>query len=69
MSKKPQNMRGKHDETYQRLKRLATDDNYEEFWEAIREYESERFRETVKIVDVTLLFGLVTYGCYYFFLK
>ena len=69
MSRKLQNVRGKHDETYQELKRLALDDNYEGFWNAIHNYENERLKGTGKVIVVALLFGLLIYGCFYIFLK
>jgi hypothetical protein len=63
------NVRGKHDETYQKLRRQAADDDYEGVWNTIHEYEHERFKETARIIAVAVLFGLLMYGCYYIFLK
>jgi hypothetical protein len=45
-------VRGKHDETYRRLSSLALEDDYEGFWQAIHDYERERFKETAKIIAV-----------------
>jgi hypothetical protein len=69
MSRKPQSVRGKYDETYQELRRRALDDDYEGFWNVIHDYEHKRFKETAKVVVVAMLFGLFMYGCYYIFLK
>jgi len=69
MSRKPQNIRGKYDDTYQELKRRALADDYEGFWNVIHDYEHERLKETGKIIVVAVLFGLLMYGCFYIFLK
>jgi hypothetical protein len=65
MSSKPQNARAKHDETYQKVKRLVAEDNYEGFWEAIHEYENERLKDVGKVAVAAVLFGLIIYGCYH----
>ena len=41
-------VRGKHDETYQKLRRLALEDDYEGFWQVIHDYENERSKDTFK---------------------
>jgi hypothetical protein len=69
MSRRPQSGRAKDDDTYQKLRRQAMDNDYEGFWNTIHEYEDERFKENVKMVIVAGLFGLFMYGCYYIFLK
>ena len=46
MSRKPQNIVGKYDDTYQELKRRALADDYEGFWNVIHDYEHERLKET-----------------------
>lgn len=43
---------GKHDETYQKLRRLAQEDDYEGFWQTIHDYEHERFKENAKGIAV-----------------
>jgi hypothetical protein len=63
------NVRGKHDETYQKLRRQAADDDYEGFWNTIHEHEHEQFKQTARVVIVAAIFGLLMYGCYYIFLK
>jgi len=63
------NVRGKYDEFYQRMRNRALDDDYEGFWNAIHDYEHERFKENARIVVVALFFGLLMYGCFYIFFK
>jgi hypothetical protein len=64
MTRKLQNVRGKYGETYQELRRRTLDDDCEGFWNAIHDYEHERFKETARVVVVAILFGLFVYGCF-----